>query len=125
MRTPIAYTLGWPDRISAPAPRLDFAEIGQLTFERPDLARFPALKLAYEALEAGGAAPTILNAANEIAVSGFLDSRIGFLDIARVVDRTLETVPHVDLSTLELVGQVDAEARAAATGIVQSASSLH
>lgn len=125
MRTPIAYTLGWPDRISAPAPRLDFAEIGQLTFERPDLTRFPALKLAYEALEAGGAAPTILNAANEIAVNGFLDSRIGFLDIARVVDRTLETVTHVDLSTLELVGQVDAEARAAAAGIVQSASSLH
>lgn len=90
MRIPIAYCLGWPDRIEWQAPRLDLARLGTLTFEPPDLARFPALKLARAVLEAGGAAPTILNAANEIAVEAFLGRRIGFTDIAGLVERTLE-----------------------------------
>lgn len=87
MRTPISYTLAWPHRMVTPAPRLDFAEIGKLSFEAPDPERFPALRLAREALRAGGAAPTILNAANEIAVAAFLAGHIGFLDIAATVEK--------------------------------------
>jgi 1-deoxy-D-xylulose-5-phosphate reductoisomerase len=89
MRTPIAYALGWPRRLVSPSRRLDFDEFMQLTFEKPDLTRFPCLALAKSCLQAGGAAPTILNAANEIAVSEFLQHRIGFLDIARTVEQTL------------------------------------
>ena len=90
MRTPIAYALGYPDRIAAPTARLDLAQLGQLNFEAPDLDRFPCLALAQRALRAGGAAPTILNAANEVAVEAFLARKIGFCDIARVVDSALE-----------------------------------
>ena len=79
--------LAWPHRMVTPAPRLDFAEIGKLSFEAPDPERFPALRLAREALRAGGAAPTILNAANEIAVAAFLAGHIGFLDIAATVEK--------------------------------------
>jgi len=111
MRTPIAYTLAWPLRMVTPVKRLDLAEIGVLTFERPDEVRFPALRLAREALAAGGAAPTVLNAANEVAVAAFLNRQIGFLDIASVVERTLEraVVPQID--TLEAVWAMDREAR--------------
>jgi len=90
MRVPIAHTLAWPDRMETPAERLDLAAVGSLTFEPPDEATFPALRLARTALEAGGGAPAALNAANEIAVSRFLDRRIGFLDIPRVVEHVLE-----------------------------------
>lgn len=92
MRTPIACALAWPDRLPWPAPRLDLAQIGQLTFEAPDYERFPALRLAKDALAAGGAAPAVMNAANEVAVAAFLDRRIGFLDIAAIVADTLECV---------------------------------
>jgi 1-deoxy-D-xylulose-5-phosphate reductoisomerase len=114
MRTPIAYAMGWPRRIAAPSPRLDLAEIGALTFERPDFDRFPALRLAREALDAGGSAPTVLNAANEVAVLAFLDRQIGFLDIAKIVRETLERVPIVAISALETVAEVDGQARAMA-----------
>ena len=90
MRTPIAYALGWPDRMATPVERLDFATLGALTFEAPDLERFPALRLAREALEAGGQAPCVLNAANEVAVADFLAGRIAFLDIARACEMTLD-----------------------------------
>jgi 1-deoxy-D-xylulose-5-phosphate reductoisomerase len=89
MRIPIAHCLAWPQRIAGPAPRLDLARIGSLTFEEPDLTRFPALALARAALEAGGAAPTILNAANEIAVAEFIGGRVGFPAIAALVEATL------------------------------------
>src|SRR5207302_6473409 len=92
MRTPIAYTLGLPRRIPAPTPRLDLAALGLLTFEAPDDRRFPALRLARAALQQGGGCPTILNAANEIAVHAFLGRAIGFLDIARIVERALGTL---------------------------------
>ncbi|TPW04053.1 MAG: 1-deoxy-D-xylulose-5-phosphate reductoisomerase, partial [bacterium] len=92
MRTPIAYALGWPNRIEAPAPKLDLAAIATLTFESPDPVRFPALRLAREALKAGGSAAAVMNAANEIAVAAFLNRRIGFLDIAQVVERTIDGV---------------------------------
>ncbi len=118
MRTPIAYTLGWPERIPAPSPRLDLGKVGELTFEAPDSKRFPALRLARQSLQSGGAAPTILNAANEVAVAGFLDGKIGFLDIARVVEETLEHLAAPELHGLEDVFEMDAAARRHATGLV-------
>ncbi|WP_293553842.1 1-deoxy-D-xylulose-5-phosphate reductoisomerase [Parvibaculum sp.] len=89
MRTPISYALAWPNRMPTPCARLNLSEIAKLTFEEPDPVRFPALRLAREALRAGGAAPTILNAANEIAVAAFLGGHIGFLDIAAIVESVL------------------------------------
>jgi 1-deoxy-D-xylulose-5-phosphate reductoisomerase len=112
MRTPIANALGWPDRIPAPSPRLDLAKLAQLTFEAPDPIRFPALRIARAALEAGGGAPTVLNAANEIAVAAFLDERIGFLDIAATVEHTLDAMPNRRIASLEDVYALDHEARA-------------
>jgi len=89
MRIPIAYALAWPERMATPAEKLDLAAIARLDFEAPDLDRFPALRLARDALEAGGAAPVILNAANEVAVAGFLVGRLGFSDITHVVHEAL------------------------------------
>ncbi|MPZ36952.1 MAG: 1-deoxy-D-xylulose-5-phosphate reductoisomerase [Rhizobiales bacterium] len=89
MRIPIAHCLAWPERIDGPAARLDLAQIATLSFERPDLARFPALGLARRALEAGGGAPTVLNAANEVAVGEFLSKKLGFIGIPAVVEATL------------------------------------
>jgi 1-deoxy-D-xylulose-5-phosphate reductoisomerase len=89
MRIPIAYALAWPERMETPAVRLDLTAIGRLDFQAPDLARFPALRLAREALEASGGAPIVLNAANEVAVAMFLDGRIRFPDIAATVEHAL------------------------------------
>jgi len=118
MKTPIAHALGWPRRMASPAKRLNFAEFGQLTFEMPDFKRFPCLELARVCLQTGGAAPTILNAANEVAVEQFLDRRIGFLGIARTVERTLNALAReVDgraPATLEEVLVLDGAARAQA-----------
>ncbi len=111
MRTPIANTLGWPHRIPAPSPKLDLAKLARLTFEAPDPARFPALRIARAALLAGGGAPTVLNAANEVAVAAFLDKRIGFLDIAAIVERTLEALPDRRIDALADIYALDAEAR--------------
>jgi 1-deoxy-D-xylulose-5-phosphate reductoisomerase len=91
MRTPIAHALAWPRRMSSPSRRLDLLQLKQLTFERPDPLRFPCLELAQSSLRSGGLAPTILNAANEVAVHAFLNRKIGFLDIARVVEDTLSS----------------------------------
>jgi len=118
MRTPIAYALAWPGRMAAPVPRLDFTEVGQLTFEAPDSERFPALRLARQALQAGGSAPTILNAANEVAVAAFLAGKLGFLGIAEVVDRTLEELAAAPLGGLDDVWRTDREARLVATGML-------
>ncbi|MEX2454251.1 MAG: 1-deoxy-D-xylulose-5-phosphate reductoisomerase [Rhodospirillaceae bacterium] len=111
MRTPISYTLGWPRRIHAPSARLDLGQIGTLTFEIPDSERFPALRLAREALKAGGSAPTILNASNEEAVAGFLSKKIGFLDIPRVVEAALERVTHSEVNSVGDVHAIDHVAR--------------
>ena len=111
MRIPIAYVLGWPERISAGTPRLDLAKVGQLTFEACDPTRFPAVRLAREAMRAGGAAANILNAANEIAVAAFLDQRIGFLDIAATVETTLDAMPVSRIDDIQQVFAVDQEAR--------------
>jgi 1-deoxy-D-xylulose-5-phosphate reductoisomerase len=111
MRIPIAYTLAWPERMATPAERLDLARIGSLDFEPPDLARFPALRLAREVLAAGGAAPIVLNAANEIAVAAFLDRRIGFTDIAATVARALETIDAGAPRSIAEVIDIDSQVR--------------
>jgi 1-deoxy-D-xylulose-5-phosphate reductoisomerase len=114
MRVPIAHTLAWPRRIATSAPRLDLAALGHLDFELPDLVRFPALRLAREALAAGGGAPCVFNAANEVAVDDFLRRRIGFLDIVATVDHVLQALGAVAADTLDEVLDLDARARAAA-----------
>ncbi|MBP7335429.1 1-deoxy-D-xylulose-5-phosphate reductoisomerase [Niveispirillum sp.] len=111
MRTPIAVALAWPDRVATPGDRLDLVKAANLTFESPDPVRFPALGLARLALQSGGAAPTILNAANEVAVAAFLAGTLGFLDIPRVVEKCLTTLAHGPLGTLADVEAADAEAR--------------
>ena len=111
MRTPIAYALAWPERIEAGVEQLDLFEIARLDFERPDYQRFPCLKLAQEAMQSGGTATAILNAANEIAVQGFLDGHIRFTDIARIVETTLEQVSHHEASNLEIILTDDGAAR--------------
>ena len=118
MRTPIAYALGWPRRMEAPCARLNLAEIGQLTFEAPDYERFPALRLAREALAAGGLAPTVLNAANEVAVQAFLDGAIGFMDIARTVEKVLELASMGRGESLEDIAGADQAARQIASGLL-------
>ncbi|WP_425404817.1 1-deoxy-D-xylulose-5-phosphate reductoisomerase [Hwanghaeella sp.] len=123
MRVPIAHTLGWPDRIHAPANRLDFTDIAALTFEAPDETRFPALRLAREALTAGGNAPSVLNAANEVAVASFLEGRIGFLDIAALVERVLTETPPTEIGTLDDAVASDLEGRARALEALESFSS--
>lgn len=117
MCTPIACALAWPDRIGAPVAKLDLAAVGTLQFETPDTARFPALRLAREALAAGKSAPTVLNAANEIAVHRFLNGGIGFLDIAKIVEKTLEKIDNQAVETLEDVLACDAQARRFAENI--------
>lgn len=123
MRTPIAYALGWPDRIAAPSPRLDFTEVGRLTFEPPDPRRFPALRLAREALRSGGGSPTVLNAANETAVHAFLAGHIGFLEIAATVARTLERLPGGRLDSLDDVYDLDRTARETAARLIAESPS--
>jgi 1-deoxy-D-xylulose-5-phosphate reductoisomerase len=119
MRTPIANTLAWPTRMPTPAARLDLAKIGQLTFEAPDPEQFPALRLARRALETGGSAPIVLNAANEVAVHAFLENRIGFLDIAELVERTMDAIATVAVGSLDAVYAIDGEARAKAAELMQ------
>src|SRR6185503_17301519 len=120
MRVPIAHALGWPARIDGPAARLDFAKLAPLTFERPDSGRFPSLRLAREALAYGGFAPVVLNAANEVAVAAFLGRRIGFLDIARIVEDVMTASDATGpVESLQQVQAVDQEARRKAGLAVQ------
>jgi 1-deoxy-D-xylulose-5-phosphate reductoisomerase len=125
MKSPISCALSWPGRLGWPAKRLDLAEIGALTFENPDLTRFPALAAARAALRRGGGAPAALNAANEVAVDAFLKRRIGFLDIASLVSQTLDAMDRgAELAVdplsdpLETAMQVDRAARRVATGLL-------
>lgn len=111
MRTPIAYALAWPERMPTPVERLDLGAIARLDFEAPDEERFPALRLARAALREGGTAPTTLNAANEEAVAAFLAGRISFLEIAQVVEETLEAHPSTALTCLDEVASADSAAR--------------
>jgi len=117
MRIPIAFTLAWPERMETPCERLDLVATGSLTFEAPDLERFPALMLAREALKEGGARPAVLNAANEVAVGAFLAGRIGFLDIASIAAETLQCYAPPAPASLEAALEIDREARAAAESL--------
>lgn len=111
MRTPIAYGLAWPDRIEAGVERLDLFDIAQLEFQKPDEQRFPCLRLAREAMQLGGTSSTILNAANEIAVSEFLQNRLRFTDIARVIETVMENVNQHDADSLDIILNDDKQAR--------------
>jgi 1-deoxy-D-xylulose-5-phosphate reductoisomerase len=117
MRVPIAHTLAWPERMATPCQRLDLVAIGALAFEAPDLERFPALRLAREALAAGGAKPAILNAANEVAVASFLDKRLGFLDIASLVGEVLARFDPQAPASIDAVLEIDGEARRVAAAL--------
>ncbi|MDX1540678.1 MAG: 1-deoxy-D-xylulose-5-phosphate reductoisomerase [Geminicoccaceae bacterium] len=118
MRIPIAHTLGWPRRLDVPTPRLDLAQIATLRFEQPDPHRFPALRLAREALLGGGGLPTVLNAANEVAVAAFLERRLGFLDIAAVVEGTVARQSPTTPADLDEVIALDDAARREAAVLV-------
>jgi 1-deoxy-D-xylulose-5-phosphate reductoisomerase len=120
MRIPIAHTLAWPLRMATSSPRLDLAAVARLEFAEPDLVRFPSLRLARSALKAGGGAPAILNAANEVAVEAFLNRRIGFLDIARTVEKVLDSMGTPPAHTLDDVIMLDGAARRAADGFAKA-----
>ena len=121
MRIPISYALAWPERMKTPSERLDLSAVGSLDFEAPDPDRFPALRLARESLIAGGAAPTVLNAANEEAVERFLDGRLGFLDIARIVEGVLEAFSGAEVGSLADVREADRLARERARALMEPA----
>ncbi len=120
MRIPIAHCLAWPQRMETPCERLDLAKIGALTFEAPDSDRFPALAIAREAMESRGARPAILNAANEIAVGAFLDGKIGFTDIAGIVQRVLDRYDPPAPASINEVLAIDAEARHHAASVKEA-----
>jgi 1-deoxy-D-xylulose-5-phosphate reductoisomerase len=116
MKLPIQYALGYPRRIRSDFPRFDFLKYPSLTFEQPDAATFGCLSLAFEAMKKGGNAPCVLNAANEVAVAAFLEDRIGFLQIAEVIGKTMAKAAHVAKPTYEDYVSCDKETRAIAKG---------
>jgi len=118
MRTPIAHALAYPDRIESGVAALDLAQIGQLAFSRPDFDRFPCLKLAYHALTAGGTAPAILNAANEVAVQAFLDRKIGFRMIDRLIADVMDKSACGEITDIESLLECDRRARAATESLI-------
>jgi 1-deoxy-D-xylulose-5-phosphate reductoisomerase len=119
MRTPIAHGLAWPQRLSSGVADLNLSEIAQLTFEQPDLTKFPCLQLAYNAAQTGGDAPAVLNAANEIAVQAFLDKRVSFPAIAQIVEMTLESFDFSEPESLAAVQESDSLARVSAESVIK------
>ena len=122
MRTPISYAMAWPDRLDWGAEPLDLATISALTFEAVDSERFPCFALAQQALEEGGVAPAVLNAANEVAVNAFLQGKIMFTGIAAIVEATLAAGLDGDLSTIDSVFAIDQSARRQASDLVVKSS---
>ncbi len=120
MRTPIAHALAWPERIESGVKSLDLFDIARLDFQRPDMQRFPCLRLAYEAAAAGGTAPAILNAANEVAVAAFLEGQVGFNDISRIIEHTLANVIINEEAQLERILADDRRAREVARQTIAS-----
>jgi 1-deoxy-D-xylulose-5-phosphate reductoisomerase len=120
MRIPIAYALAWPERLETPAQRLDLAAAGRLDFEAPDATRFPALRICREALEAGGAAPIVLNAANEVAVASFLAGAVRFTDIARIVEEALQELSPPPPQSIEDVLDIDRSTRQRVESIMKA-----
>jgi 1-deoxy-D-xylulose-5-phosphate reductoisomerase len=126
MRMPIQYALTYPDRDSAPVPRLDWSEARQWTFSAPDRKKFPSLRLAYQALRAGGSAACTLNAADEVAVEAFLAGQISFPSIAAVVEETLERVPNREAGSVQEILEIDQQSRSMARSVVRGcAASAH
>lgn len=120
MCIPIAHALSWPERIESGAITMDLAAIARLDFEQPDMPNLPCLSLARQVAEAGGSAPAVLNAANEIAVAAFLDRKIPFTAIPEVIAATLETIGEVAIDCVDSVLNIDNEARAVATARLES-----
>jgi len=118
MRVPIAYALHHPERVDVPVPTLDLVDVGALTFEAVDLEAFPCLRLAREAASAGGTAPCVLNAANEVAVHAFLDGRLGFLGIAEVIERVLDRLGAGVVHSFDSLYDADRQARESAAELV-------
>ena len=123
MRTPIAYGLAWPERIEAGVAPLSLTQLAALSFSEPDLVRFPCLSLAFNAAKAGGTAPTVLNAANEIAVAAFLDEGMPYLQIPVIVEKTLNAITTSNADSLERILNADAQARKVARDFVAAISS--
>lgn len=121
MRTPIAHALAWPQRIQSGVEALDIFAVARLDFEVPDFKRFPCLRLAYESMESGGTAPTVLNAANEIAVASFLNNELSFMKIAEIIEATLNAVESVKAASLDVILEADRVAREQALAFIQSA----
>jgi 1-deoxy-D-xylulose-5-phosphate reductoisomerase len=119
MRTPIAYGLAWPERIDAGVAQLNLTQLAGLSFSEPNFSQFPCLSLAFAAAKAGGTAPAVLNAANEIAVAAFLDKGLPYLQIAEVVEDALNAVPSVSADSLEIILDVDATARQIANDFIR------
>jgi 1-deoxy-D-xylulose-5-phosphate reductoisomerase len=115
MRTPIAHALAYPERLASGVAPLDLTQIGQLSFVAPDFERFPCLRLAYDALHAGGSAAVILNAANEVAVQAFLNREIGFRMIDRIIEKVMNRLPAVAVTDIDMLFEQDRHARAVAT----------
>ncbi len=120
MRMPIQYALTYPERADAPVPRLDWSQAARWTFDPPDYKKFPLLKLAFDAYQAGGSACATLNAADEIAVEAFLNGRISFPAIAATVAETLEKVPVREPGSVQEVLEIDRESRQAARKVIES-----
>lgn len=119
MRTPIAHAMAWPKRMTSGVEDLDLIQVAHLDFERPDLERFPCLRLAFEAAELGGTSPAILNAANEIAVQAFLDEKIAFTNIPIIIEKTMQQLKRQDINSLESILSADEAARDAANEVVK------
>lgn len=122
MKVPIQYALSYPDRWPAPHERLDWSEVASLDFEAPDTNRFPCLQLAFDALRAGGTAPAVLNAANEVAVRLFLNEAIAFTDIPNIIEQCMEEVAGSDVDSVDALTEVDVEARRVAKELTQPAA---
>ncbi len=122
MRTPIAHALAWPQRIASGVAALDLIAVARLDFEEPERRRFPCLELAYQAVEAGGCRPVVLNAANEVAVEAFLARRVGFTAIPEIIEQTLSQIPSVSADLLEEILDIDRRARSVAEQVVQQRS---
>jgi len=119
MRTPIAQALAWPDRVASGVESLNMSQVGRLDFEPPDHARFPSLGFARAAARAGGTAPAVLNAANEVAVQAFLDRRLNFTGIAAVIDKVLQRLDSTPVKALGDVLDADAAARRMADSLIE------
>jgi 1-deoxy-D-xylulose-5-phosphate reductoisomerase len=123
MRIPIAHSMAWPERFDSGVEPLNIFDVGRMDFQEPNLERFPCLRLAYEAINAGGIMPTVLNAANEIAVEAFLDERVRFTDIPVIIERSMKKFEVKVADSLKIILDIDQQARIAAKQIIEELNS--